>query len=203
MARLSAADRRAQLLAVAREEFLRSGADGTRIRDIADRAGVNVALIYRHFDSKEELFEAAIVEPLDELASRLLAEATGLAIGDVGVTEYTYAYYQSVLRVFSETIELFGTMLFGDRETGRTFYTERIVPFIDATAATVGSNLAAWEHRPFDPAITTPMFVGMCWGAAMDAHFRGIELDVDATARIICEITFHGLGTAEAFPGRR
>jgi len=55
----SAATRRA-LLAAARELFAVAGYDGTTVRAIAERAGVNQALLFRHFGSKDGLFAEAV-----------------------------------------------------------------------------------------------------------------------------------------------
>ncbi|MGD9988428.1 TetR/AcrR family transcriptional regulator [Pseudonocardia sp.] len=55
----AAATRRA-LLAAARELFASVGYDATTVRAVADRAGVNQALLFRHFGNKEGLFAEAI-----------------------------------------------------------------------------------------------------------------------------------------------
>tara|TARA_R110002126_G_scaffold270887_1_gene414714 strand:- start:2267 stop:2842 length:576 start_codon:yes stop_codon:yes gene_type:complete len=48
------------ILDAARMVFMNKGYDSAGTREIADRAGVNVALISRYFGSKEGLFKAAI-----------------------------------------------------------------------------------------------------------------------------------------------
>ncbi|GAA2581027.1 TetR/AcrR family transcriptional regulator [Winogradskya consettensis] len=80
---------RAQLLAVATGRFARNGYATTTVRDIADDAGVNVALISRYFTSKEGLFEACLAEavtevrrdsddtPLDRIAAALAHKIAG------------------------------------------------------------------------------------------------------------------------------
>ncbi|GEL26215.1 TetR family transcriptional regulator [Pseudonocardia sulfidoxydans NBRC 16205] len=55
----AAATRRA-LLEAARELFAAVGYDATTVRAVADRAGVNQALLFRHFGNKEGLFAEAI-----------------------------------------------------------------------------------------------------------------------------------------------
>ncbi|MFC4949851.1 TetR/AcrR family transcriptional regulator [Pseudonocardia sp. GCM10023141] len=55
----SAATRRA-LLDAARELFASDGYDATTVRAVADRAGVNQALLFRYFGNKEGLFAEAI-----------------------------------------------------------------------------------------------------------------------------------------------
>jgi AcrR family transcriptional regulator len=51
---------RAALLAAARELFATAGYDGTTVRAVAERAGVNQALLFRHFGSKDGLFAEAV-----------------------------------------------------------------------------------------------------------------------------------------------
>ncbi|MGW1062102.1 TetR family transcriptional regulator [Micromonospora rubida] len=58
---------RQALLDAARRRFTSDGYAATTVRDIADEAGVNVALINRYFASKEGLFEACLGAAGDEL----------------------------------------------------------------------------------------------------------------------------------------
>ncbi|MCE0762819.1 TetR family transcriptional regulator [Pseudonocardia kujensis] len=62
----SAATRRA-LLAAGRELFAGMGYEGTTVRAVAERAGVNQALLFRHFGSKEGLFAEAVTGEALEL----------------------------------------------------------------------------------------------------------------------------------------
>ena len=64
--RRDAARTRRLLLDAALRRFADDGYGTTTLRDIADDAGVNVALIGRYFDSKEGLFEACLVAASDE-----------------------------------------------------------------------------------------------------------------------------------------
>ncbi|MCF2573894.1 TetR/AcrR family transcriptional regulator [Brevibacterium sp. UCMA 11754] len=174
--------------------FLGAGPNGTKIRDIAAAAHVNEALIYRHFASKQELFEAAIVEPLIKLMDQLQSEARSMPAGtEDQLVSFTRDFYRSLLRTFSETIDLFGTVLFSDRGVGRDFYATHLVPFIDSVVETVHSNLNSWDHEDFNPRIITTMGVGMCWGLAMDSYFREEELDIQFTAEAIMDVVFKGL----------
>ena len=49
---------RARILAAAREIFERNGTRGTTTREVAERAGVNEATLFRHFGSKRALLDA-------------------------------------------------------------------------------------------------------------------------------------------------
>jgi len=53
-------DKRAHILTVAEQLFADNGFDGTSVRDIAQLANVNLAMISYYFGSKEKLLEALI-----------------------------------------------------------------------------------------------------------------------------------------------
>jgi TetR/AcrR family transcriptional regulator len=67
----SAATRTA-ILAAARAEFAKAGLAGARTDVIAARAGVNKALLYYYFKSKEALFEAVLVDLFGEFNRQAL-----------------------------------------------------------------------------------------------------------------------------------
>jgi AcrR family transcriptional regulator len=77
-----AAGTRALLLHSARIRFARDGYSATTVRDIANDAGVNVALINRYFVSKEGLFEACIARVGEELGRPARVEITVAGILD-------------------------------------------------------------------------------------------------------------------------
>jgi AcrR family transcriptional regulator len=59
------ADTRAQLLEAARIEFADRGYEGATVRMIADRAGVDPAMVNHWFGGKEALFTASLNLPVD------------------------------------------------------------------------------------------------------------------------------------------
>ena len=61
--RRSTPELRALLLAAARVEFGTKGFANTTSRDVAQRAGVAMSALYRHFDTKADLFSEAVLEP--------------------------------------------------------------------------------------------------------------------------------------------
>jgi AcrR family transcriptional regulator len=61
---------RALLLDAAQALFAERGFAGTTTREIASRAGVSETLLFRHFSSKQTLFEVAVVAPFDEYLER-------------------------------------------------------------------------------------------------------------------------------------
>lgn len=73
--KLTAAARRRlreqEILKVTRRLFDESGVRDAQIEDIAKAAGINRAIIYRHFSGKEELFALTVEGYLEELRVRL------------------------------------------------------------------------------------------------------------------------------------
>lgn len=77
--RLPRAQRKAQLIEVAERVFAQRGFDGAAIEEIAREAGVDRALIYQYFDSKQGLYEACVNAALTALQKRVAAAIEGLS----------------------------------------------------------------------------------------------------------------------------
>lgn len=74
---VEAADRprpvgRAEVMEAVRESamvlFAERGPDAVTVREVADRAGVNHALIHRHYGTKEELLRVVLAEAIERMA---------------------------------------------------------------------------------------------------------------------------------------
>jgi AcrR family transcriptional regulator len=77
--RLPRAARRAQIIETAAGAFLRAGFDGTSMEDVAEAAGISRLLIYRIFDTKEQLYRAVLSAVTDEM----LAEFEELDLSEI------------------------------------------------------------------------------------------------------------------------
>jgi AcrR family transcriptional regulator len=88
--RLRRTERREQLLAAATQAFARTGFAATSLDDIAAQAGISRVLLYRHFESKTDLYRAV----LDRAIARLTAA--------VGTRDYTYASIDALLRAAAQ-----------------------------------------------------------------------------------------------------
>src|SRR6478609_4190558 len=74
--RLTAEERRVQVLAAALPEFARGGLAGTSTEDIARRAGISHPYLFRLFPTKKALFIAVVEECFQRVGARFL-EAAG------------------------------------------------------------------------------------------------------------------------------
>lgn len=68
-------ERRQEIISVTRQLFDERGVREAQIEDIAREVGINRAIIYRHFSTKEELFAVVLLGYLAELTPLLAAEA--------------------------------------------------------------------------------------------------------------------------------
>lgn len=196
--RMNAERRRAAILEAARKVFMRFGFAGARVVDIARAANVNEAILYRHFRSKRDMFEAAVAGPLEEAVRHTVDRAMeGLPRDESGAAgpqyETTRALYEELLTGFAEISPLLGAVLFEDRDEGARFYENRVLPAIQRLVEVIEKNWTTWPHREFDSHLVTTAAVGMCLGVAIDHSFRGVELDGRAVSHQITDLVFFGL----------
>src|SRR5580704_5407079 len=116
--RLTAGQRRRQLVAVALELFARRGYRATTMDDIAEAAGVTKPLVYQHFSSKRALY----LELVDAVAHEMLSaisEATAKAQGPRQQVELGFAaYFQLVVTHEAAFHLLYGRDDADDEELG-------------------------------------------------------------------------------------
>ncbi|HUV29997.1 MAG TPA: TetR/AcrR family transcriptional regulator [Acidobacteriota bacterium] len=62
---------RERIIIAARAEFARHGPAGARVERIARNAGVNKAMIYYHFNSKDQLYQAVFEHHFEIISQRL------------------------------------------------------------------------------------------------------------------------------------
>ena len=74
--RLSSAQRREQLLTIAREVFAERGFEGTSVEEIAARAGVSKPVVYEHFGGKDGAYQAVVEKETTTLHAEIHAALT-------------------------------------------------------------------------------------------------------------------------------
>jgi AcrR family transcriptional regulator len=90
-------DTRDRILGSARELFARNGIGNTSIRAVAAAAGVDSALVHHYFGTKEKLFAAAVLIPIDPM------DILG-PLREVPVDELGYKIPSTLLRVWDSEI---------------------------------------------------------------------------------------------------
>jgi AcrR family transcriptional regulator len=81
--RMTASERRTQLVGVAKSVFAELGYDGASVEEIANRAGVSKPVVYEHFGGKEGLYAVVV----DRETSRLLEMITERLGPDLGARD--------------------------------------------------------------------------------------------------------------------
>lgn len=200
--RLAASDRRAQILRAARDVFMRDGYAGARIKGISEEAGVNEALIYRHFPSKEALFDAAITEPLQQSVARTLAlgaQADERMTADALRRDYVVELVEEMLTGMTEVAPLLGVVLFGGEDRARDFYRAQFSPALDQLAAGLRTFQATHDVPPYDPRMVVDICIGTALLLALDDRYRAdpgpaISERAQALADHVLQITWPAPG---------
>ncbi len=100
------------ILLAALQCFSEKGYDGTRIKHIAEKAGVTEGAIYRHFESKEAVAQALFSYYFLQYSEALQAVASSA----MGVKERIFAFVQVTLQTYRENPAAFNFVLL--RPTG-------------------------------------------------------------------------------------
>ena len=75
--RMTAAERREQLIEIGRSVFAERGFDGTAIEEIASRAAVSKPIVYEHFGGKEGLYAVVVDREVTKLLTSMRSALTG------------------------------------------------------------------------------------------------------------------------------
>lgn len=94
--RLSAADRRAQLLEVAGRLFAEQGYYGLSMEQLADAAGVSKPVLYQHFPSKHVLYLALVRDAVTEMEEQVRKALDGTDDNRARVEGAIDAYFDFV-----------------------------------------------------------------------------------------------------------
>ncbi|MGC1512360.1 MAG: TetR/AcrR family transcriptional regulator [Acidimicrobiales bacterium] len=194
--RLSAPERRREILEAARSVFLRRGLSGARTREIAEAAGVNEALLYQHFSSKEALFDAAVVEPMREVLDAVAAAQSALPSmsADIDtVRTFTRFYVREFLQIMSSVAPAMGVAMFADPGVGSAFFQQTFRPIIDLLAGVITQATEGIANPLAKPDMIATMGMGACFTLAVDHHFRGVPLDLEKRADEIADVMLLGV----------
>lgn len=187
MSRLPATARREQILDVSLGVFARAGFHGASMNDVADAVGVTKPVLYQHFDSKRDLYQALI----DEAGSRLLASITKATADTTDGKERTEQGFRAYFRWVAEDRDAF-RFLFGagtrrDDEFGEAV-SQITAEAAEAVAPLIDVDIDA-EHRM----TLAHALVGMAEGASRQLVQNGAGFDADEIARAISALAWAGL----------
>lgn len=90
---------RDKIMTAALDEFNRLGLSGARVDSIAKKAGVNKAMIYYHFSSKQNLYREVVKDTIGELVQRVsddVERAESLEDALVGIARNYSRIYRTI-----------------------------------------------------------------------------------------------------------
>jgi AcrR family transcriptional regulator len=185
--RLSAAERRDQLLDVALELFARDGFHATSMNDIADAAGVTKPVLYQHFTSKRQLYRNLLAAEGQRLREAI-AKATRDAAGPhEQVLQGTAAYFRWVAGHASAFNLLFGSGVRRDDEFAADVrHVERAIA--DAVTELIQADVPDAQRR-----VVAVSVIGMSEAVSRLIVHNGEQFDPDLLARQVAEFAWAGL----------
>ena len=89
--RMSASERREQLIAVARGLFAERGFDATSVEEVAARAQVSKPVVYEHFGGKEGLYAVVVDREITTISAAISSAIADPAAGAAAVRRPTGA----------------------------------------------------------------------------------------------------------------
>lgn len=175
-----AAERRVEIIAAAQAEFIRATFAGARTRDIADAAGVNQATLFKHFPTKEALFEAAVMRPLIAAMQGMHGRVEVYETAETPARMGELAQTSTVLHIedMQRILPLLTTALFSDLESGRRLFHEQLQPLIRER----GEVLRPLTKPGLEPEFLGLASFGMMFAVALQRWFNGEAGDLSATA---------------------
>jgi AcrR family transcriptional regulator len=196
--RMTASERRSQLLDVAKTVFAEMGYDATTIEEIAARASVSKPVVYGHFGGKEGIY-AVIV---DRESARLLDMITSRLGPDIGAREQVYASALAFLDYIEADPAGFRVLT---RDSPAGLSSGSMASLLGDVAATAEEVLRGFFKRSGVPLESAPLYAHALVG--MVVHVGGWwaevrEPDKDSVARDLTELVYHGLQRLPRDPRR-
>lgn len=161
MARPSVPSRRADILKAAREAFSARGFAATRMEDIAARAGISKAALYLQFDSKQALFEAAVIELIEVMLPQIAPADFGEVPADVLLTGMIAAISS---RLGADDMGFVPRVIIGEGqnfpELARFYYEQAVSRGIAAIERIIRHGIDRGEFTCADPALACRSVIG-------------------------------------------
>jgi TetR/AcrR family transcriptional regulator len=152
--RLPASDRRRQLVETALDFFSRKGFGGTTTKEIAAAAGVTEAIIFRHFPTKQDLYNAVLA---DHHESSMVAESIAQYRNcmerndDEGLIR---AIVERVIEAFRTDLRCHRVLMFAaleGHETALEYNRQFSLPIFEQLCQYVARRQSEGAIRPGDP----------------------------------------------------
>jgi TetR/AcrR family transcriptional regulator len=182
---------RSTIMAAALAEFAGHGLAGARMDAIAAAAGVNKALLYYYFRSKDELYAAVLEEFFQRLQARISRAFDSSASAGECVLLYARAHFDLVAESLHYARLFQGEMMSANREGSPRL--SRIVdkyirPISLRVFEVLQQGIGAGEFRAVDPAQFAPtMAATIVWYFVVSPVVRRLRPDDPYSPRAIAQ----------------
>ncbi len=159
--RLTFEERERLILEAATQIFSQRGFQGTTTKSLADRSGINEALLFRHFATKEALYTALLRNKLSKWTHRVLPDLEKKLPADLRAALKKIA--QLVVSENHKDPTFLRMMLFSaleNHELARLFFKQRL-PLISFMEDFFGKRVKQRQVRRLDPAVLARTFFGL------------------------------------------
>jgi AcrR family transcriptional regulator len=190
--------RPAEILAAALASFKERGFAGTRLDDVAAKAGVTKGTIYLYYSNKEELFEAVVrtevVPNLDRLQA-VLAESAPAGV----LLERIFSFWAKT--VAPSPLSVIPKIVIAEAgnfpELARFFLEAVPHRMLGLIGSVIRRGIARGEFRPVDVdhvvyCVIGPLIFSVLWQHSLGPH-DDRPLDVQAVCRAHLDLVLHGL----------
>ena len=158
--RLSAEERRATIITVAKRLFARTGFHGVSIDDIVSEVGVSPAILYRHFESKEELYQAV----LQEFSATRESYIEAVVADDIGFEQVlrgmTTVFVSSIIN-HPDMLKMEMHSQLDDSSASQDFFLNRWKSFTDYIEFSLNELQALGKIKPINAQAAALMYQGM------------------------------------------
>ena len=167
--RVPAEDRRLQIIEVARDLFAARGYEGTTTRELAEKIGINEALLFRHFPTKEDLYWAVLQHMIDMrgVKDRLREH---IRAGMTDRETFMAVAHDILIRDVRLTRLLFYSVL-EKHELADRFFSTHVIAYHEILSDYIREGIKAKRFRNMDPLLAARGFIGM-----FSYHFQIQEL---------------------------
>lgn len=187
--RRSSAEVRSLLYQAARDVFAERGYRRASTREIAQRARVTEAMLFRHFGSKSQLFEEAVFDPFVQFLDEYIAKYLDGNRGDMPTAQLAYQYVTGVYALFVSNRDLLATML-SEHAATEQWGPNVLEKQLDALTEQIVGFLAARESRVNDVRQAVRFSMSMLLGVALaDGHLFAVTPEGDESFDLVARMS--------------
>jgi AcrR family transcriptional regulator len=191
-------ERRAQIVEAALSSFLRRGYNNTTMDDIVAESGLSKGTLYWYFDSKDDLFAAALTSVFEHVGEQAM---TGLAECETAsdmlrtMAQAASNLGESFEGFFSLLVEFWASS--PHRDEAARMWAELLEGFKNIIVGIIEEGIESGEFRPVDAEPLVWAILAAYDGLAAYLMFLP-ELDLHRSSDVFVETLLNGLQAADA-----